>query len=406
MSSLKEIFDRQFAEVEFDAAFCARVIRFSNWFMTKNHDHVEFFGGVLIGVNPLRFLESDRDQWFNDVLTIDEGALKEDFRRNATSVNMSFNVMSDVFNYTSLYVCHRLFHNRTLPPKLRTDAMVHSIMVLHYRFLTGLLVRRFRYPANREIAQAAYNSLSRRYDIRRYPSWRALLEARGYEIALQNMIYRNAIAGFKPDAKVIYTVTTTQGRIREVINKQFSVYVDTIERGERIHSQSSTMVTTDGETILRDKTNGFDNYVRFMGDVIQTRNDFIKPVLVDIITSVVKNCPKETLVASLEYIGQHVNEKRYGYLSELVNKTLVYLFDFLSKDPLLLRRNDLAAILSKLHIQYTASRAGDPVVLSIRSLADKLVKSAHHTKTPSVVTATRTAVLMYLSLRALTKDQF
>src|SRR5690554_5279886 len=101
--SLKEVFDRQFDQVKFDRQLCQRIIRFSNAFMTRNDDHSAFFGGVLLGVHPIRFLESDREAWYEDVLDIDEELLLADFRK-VKSINHEFKVMSDVFNYTPVYL--------------------------------------------------------------------------------------------------------------------------------------------------------------------------------------------------------------------------------------------------------------------------------------------------------------
>ena len=407
MATLKEIFDRQFEGVVFDRKFCLRVIQFSNRFMTKNPDHTEFFGGVLLGVNPVTFTEYDRDAWYNEVLTIDEGALRDDFTRNASAVNMDFNVMSEPFNYTSLYICHRLKKENSIPMKLRADAQVHAIMVLHYSYLTSLMYHRFgKYQANREVAQAAYNGLSMKYDIRRYGSWRDMLEARGEEIAFKSPIYRKAVVDFNPDKQVIYTVTTTQGRIRKMINNLYGEYIDTLNSGTRVKSQNATMVTTDGETILRDRTNGYGRYRRYLNEVALDSRGFIKDELVTVTLGAVKNATEEVFRKSLTYLTENIGKPKQGYLEELLDTTLTYLFNYLTSQRSVLRRNDLSTIISKVKMQLMASRTSDPMVLKIREWGDRLVKSAHHTRTPTVVTSTRTAILLYLVLRAITMSHY
>ena len=235
MATLKEVFDDQFRDVAFDRDLCLRVIRFSNQFMTRNDDHASFFGGVLMGVHPIRFLTSDRERWYEDVLDVDEVLLAENFK-TVTEVNHTFNVMGDVFNYTPIYVAHRILYNPKLPMNLRKEAAMHAFMVLHYRYLTSLLVPRFTYLADPEIAQATYMRLSGRFDIRRYGSWRKLLIARSEDLIGPNSIYRDFIRDFKPDAKVIRIVTDTQGRIRELVKKIYQTYIDTKEAGERVRS--------------------------------------------------------------------------------------------------------------------------------------------------------------------------
>ena len=404
MATLKEVFDRQFEGVVFDRYMCFRIIEYTNRFMTKNPEHTEFFGGVFIGVNPIMFTEFDRESWYQDVLTVDETALKDDFK-HVTDINPDFNVMSEPFNYTAFYVCHRLYQEGSIPLKLRHTAMVMSLVMLHATFLTSLLYHRFRkYQASREVAQAAYNTLTMRFDIRRYGSWRELLEARAEEILTLSGVYGKFIKDFKPDPKVIGVLTTNQGRIRKLINNLFSVYDRVRLQGDKVKAQATTMVTTDGEVIMRDRVNGYATYRRYLRRVVQERDSFIKDPLIKITLGAITNASEEPLRQALEYLSKTIGKE--DYMDELVDDSVVNTFGFLSTQRTILRRNALDAIVAKIKIQLTAPRAGDPVVLRLRHNGDVLVKASIKRKTPSVIVSTRTAVLMYLVLRALTKDTY
>lgn len=404
--TLKEVFDEQFSHVVFDAAFCRRVVNYSQHFMTRNQDHTEFFGGVLLGVNPIRFFEADRENWYDDVLTIDETLLLEDFK-NVKEINFEFKVMSDAFNYTAAYVTHRLELETQLPKQLRKDAQVHAFMVLHYRFLTSLLVPRFRYPADPEIAQAAYNSLDLKWHIRKYGSWRALLLARCDELTSPNSIYYKFIRAFSPDPSIIRVVTDTQGRIREVINKLYQVYLTTRDSGIRVKSTSSTFISTDGETILRDKTHGYPTYIRYIREVAQSERSFIRDELIDVISAVVKSVRPQQLRESLAFISLNIGHRKFEYLDELLTENMVYVFDFLQTNKALLGNNmDLAVVMARLRNLYTASRSSDPQIIRLRQLGDRVVKEAIKQRNESVISSTRTAVLLYIILRTLTKQHY
>lgn len=406
MATLKEVFDRQFEGVEFDRKMCFRIIEYTNRFMTKNPDHTEFFGGVFIGVNPIMFTEFDRESWYQDVLTVDETALKDDFK-NVTDINPEFKVMSEPFNYTAFYVCHRLYQVNDIPLKLKHTAMMMSLVMLHATFLTSLLYHRFRkYQASREVAQAAYNTLTMRFDIRRYGSWRELLETRAEEILTLSGVYGKFIKDFKPDPKVIGVLTTNQGRIRKLINNLFSVYDKVRLQGDKVKTQGTTMLTTDGEIIMRDRVNGYATYRRYLRQVVQERDSFIKEPLVQITLGAITNAREEQLRQALDYMSKYVGKPGYEYLDELIDDSVVNTFAFLSTQRAVLRRNALDTVVAKIKIQLTAPRSADPVVLALRSNGDTLVKAAVHRKTPAVIVSTRTAVLMYLVLRALTKDTF
>lgn len=404
--TIKEVFDAQFDQVKFDRALCKRVIQYSQTFMTRNDDHSSFFGGVLMGVNPIRFLDSDREAWYEDVLDVDEELLYNEFRK-VDAINFDFKVMSDVFNYTPIYLAHRLEQETGIPQSLRREAQKHGFMVMHYRFLTSLLVTRFRYPADPAVAQATYSMLSGRYDIRRYGSWRALLEARSEDLLSVNSIYRNPIAKFGPDSMLIRVVTDTQGRIREVVKKIYVVYLDTLKAGVRIKSTSDTMISTDGEMVLKDRRNGYTGYLRYMHEVAQNESNLIKPELQDVVTQAMPTMPPKLLNDTLVYFAKNYTLPKQNYLEEIVNETLLYTFEHLHKNRASLKhRSDLAGLLSKLRALLMASRSTDPSVLKLRELTEKLVRNAVTTRNGAVVASVRTGVLLYITLRALTKDYY
>ena len=406
MSTLKEVFDEQFDQVKFNRDLCKRIIRYSQNFMTRNEDHNAFFGGVLMGVHPIRFLESDRETWYEDVLEVDEELLHERFK-SVKAINFDFKVMSDVFNYTPIYIAHRLERETRIPQKLRKEAQAHAFMVLHYRFLTSLLQPRFKYPADPAVAQATYAALSGRYDIRRYGSWRALLEARSFDLVSPNSIYRRAIRDFKPDESLIRVVTDTQGRIREVVKKIYVVYLETLRAGVRVTSTSDAMISTDGEMVLKDRRNGYSAYIRYMHEVAQNESNLIKPELMDVIASAMPTMPPKLLRESLQYLSKNYTQRSQKYLEEIVNETLLYTFDYLQSNRAVLgRKNDLPGLLTKLRSLLMASRSSDASVLKLRQHTEKLVRNAVTTRNGAVISSVRTGVLLYITLRALTKDHY
>jgi len=404
--TLKDVFDEQFDQVKFDRKLCERIIRFSNQFMTRNEDHSAFFGGVLLGVHPIRFLESDRDAWYEEVLDVDEGLLINAFRQ-VKSVNHDFKVMGDAFNYTPVYIAHRLENETSIPQKLRKEAAKHAFMVMHYRFLTSLLIPRFKYPADPAVARATYGMLSGRYDIRRYGSWRALLEARSEDLISPNSIYRQTIKKFAPDPMIIRVVTDTQGRIREVVKKIYAVYLTTLQSNTRVNTVSATMVSTDGETVLRDRRNGYSSYLRYANEVVQNERNFIRDELVEVVVNAMRTLPEPLLRDTLSYMSKNYRQRGQGYLEDIVKEDLLYVFDYLhSQRQLLKHNNDLAGLMVRLRNQLMASRSSDPTVLKLREWTEKLVRNAVKTRNQPVIASVRTGVLLYVALRTLTKSYY
>lgn len=411
MSTLKAIFDEQFDEVVFDKALCQRIIRFSQWFMTRNDDHSAFFGGVLLGVNPIRFYDSDREKWYEEVIDIDESLLENGFKA-ASAIDFNYNVMSDVFNYTPIYLCHRLRMEKGISKSLVEEAQMHAFMVLHYRFLTSLLVTRFRYPADPEIAQATYASLSMRFDIKKYGSWRNLLEARSSNLASPESIYNGVINDFSPDtskgtgASVIRVVTDTQGRIRELVNKIYAIHVNNKDLGKRVSITTDIQFDHLGETVLKDRKGGYASLLRYANEVALLPQSLIKPELVDVINNLMSTMPPQLLIESLKYLSTHYQQPKMEALELIVKEALLFAFDFMHRNRTLVRTNDLATILVRLRALLTASRTTDPVIIRLRNLTEQLVLKAVNTKNTAVIASVRTGLLLYIVLRTLSKQHY
>ncbi|MFO5759797.1 hypothetical protein ACLBQR_31035, partial [Klebsiella pneumoniae] len=75
-------------------------------------------------------------------------------------------------------VCSRLLKSTYVPLIIRHEAMVSCFMVLHFKYLTSLLVPRFKYPARKGVAEAAFAALNYRFDIKTIGSWEKLFRQR------------------------------------------------------------------------------------------------------------------------------------------------------------------------------------------------------------------------------------
>jgi hypothetical protein len=406
-TTIKDVFDRQFDHVKFDAAFCKRVIQYSIRFMNRNEDHSAFFGGVLLGVNPIKFFDSDRDAWYEEVLEIDEDLFIADFRK-IESINHEFNVMSDAFNYTPAYIVHRLMTATGVPQSLRHEAMVHAYMVLHYRFITSLLVKRFQYPADKEVATAVYLALNGRFDIRKYGSWRDLIRARAEDIVSSKSIYYRCLQDYSPDGMLIRTVTDTQSRIRELIKKIYAIHKHFSDTGVRVKTSSDTSINTDGELVLKDRKNGYAGFMRYINNIIPSERNFVRDELVDVVGSAMNTMPKPLLITTLKYMSNNYFAPHQGYLQEIVKEVLLYAFDhlYVNRVPAV-QRNDLATNVAKLKALLTASRSTDPSVMLLRTETEKLVRAATgRNKYEAQIAAVRTGTLLYIVLRTLTQSHY
>jgi hypothetical protein len=397
--SIKGVFESECADLMLDAQLAKRIHLYTVGFAHKNQDHIEFFGGALTGVQVVRFTDADRDQWFSEIMRADEGALQARLLALPT-VNETFVVSSDTMNLSCAWLLHALLHSNKLNDHQRHEAMVDVVLVMQYKFLTSRLYRHFKYPAQREVAEATYAALTYKYAIKQYGSWAGVLNARAEEVISPTGLHRKAIDLMTPDELVTYLLNDTQGRIRDMLKNIYDVFLQVHRQGIRISSTSS-LVEHDGVEILKDKSKNLLAYTRYINSIITDRNSFIREELLTVIEKQMKTMPPRLFRESLEWMSDNYRQQGASQIEELLNETLIHSFDFLAENRNLVRNStDLASLLTRLRGVYMSSRSTDPILFSLREKAEKIVKDATHNKNTSVIAAVRTGILLYLIARA------
>lgn len=409
-TTIVELLDRHFAELKLDRAFCMRVINFVTRFMNKNQDHSAFFGGALLGVNPVRWFPADREQWFDEVLRVNDDLLQYDFLK-LDVIDPSHNVNSDVFNHIPAYLCRKLMFTTDLPGNLRDETMIALFTLLHIKYLTSLLSRRFQYPAKREVAEATFMSLNYKWDIRRLGSWHALIRDRCLSIIGPATNYTDHIFGAKNTLTDYWStriVTDTQSRIREVINKIYAVYIQVLKEGGRVVSTSEMGVSTDGEAFLKDKVNGFGSYLRYGKEIVTNEANFIRPELMGVVERAMQDSmPPDPFLETLKYLVRNTGQARMQHLDKMLEECLLYVFDQMQSERTSIQRtNDVGGLVLKIKSKLMASRSSDPRVLYLREVGEKIVADATGVKNKAVQAATRTGLMLYITLRVLTKNHY
>lgn len=410
-TTIVELLERHFAGVQLDRAFCMRVINFVTRFMNKNQDHSAFFGGALLGVNPVRWFPADRQLWYDEVLKVNDDLLQYDFLK-LDVIDPTHNVNSDSFNHIPAFLCRKLMLNTALPGNLRDETMIALFTLLHIKYLTSLLARRFgNYPAKREIAEATFMSLNYKWDIRRLGSWHALIRDRCLSIIGPDTNYTDHIFGAKDSLTDYWStrvVTDTQSRIREVINKIYAVYIQVIKEGGKVITTSEMGISTDGDSFLKDKVNGFGSYLRYGKEVITNEANFIRPELMGVIERAMQDSmPAQPFEDTLKYMVANVGKSRMGHIDKMLEECLLYVFDQMQSERTAIQRsNDLEGLILKIKSKLMASRSSDPRVLYLRDVGEKVVGDATGVRNKAVLAATRTGIMLYMTLRVMTKNHY
>lgn len=400
-SSVRQLFDK-YCDFKVDARFCRNIVSFDVGFVTKNSDHVNFFGSPLLGVYPARWTDDERNRWVDDILQADEIALKEDLYE-LPAIDRNFLVTSDLVNLSFVYVTHRILTESSVPASVRQKAAESTINIMHYKFITSIMAHYFRYPADEAVAKAAYNALSMKFDIKRAGSWGALVKMRSASITKRGSLHYETMMKMRDDKGVTYMVSDIQTRIREVIKAQTQVFYEVRDNNGKIVSTSSLMKTDEGVAV-KDVRRTFNELSRYMDQVIRDPSDFIRKDLFKVILDVNPSAAMQETNLTLNYISANYTESKKKYIKTMVDETILYSLNFIREKKL--RTNDLGTILLRLRSMFTGSKINDSTILKIRELGDRAVRESIRRSKSIPVSPERTAILLYIVMRALTKRHY
>lgn len=400
--TLKSVFDNICSDIVVDARFAQKIIDFAKGFVNKNPDHVRFFGGALIGVYPLRWVNSDLDRWYDDIMA---GADEIEIRKAIHSVpgiDPSWVRGADETNHSMLYCVH-LLENSTLPVKLKAEAQIACVEVLQYKFLSSLMYHYFPHPAALSVAQATYNALSKKFDLKVAGSWGALIKDRAVDILSPKSIHNKTIKNFTDTKGVVYMITDIQGRLRSIVKNITSVFYDVKNAGKGVLSESAMLEGEDG-LYLKDKTSAIRDGMNYLTSIVNDRRGFVRKEILRLVNRKMSTSRDWLVEATLNLISERYGDPKYPEVAELCKETLLHAFEVMTSKNI--RTNDYPLIMDTLKKSYMASRETHPGVLKMRQLGDKLVLDALPPGRSTVVAPDRGGVLLYIVLRTLTRHNF
>lgn len=404
-NSVKDVFDDECKELVIDARFMKRVNEYQVGFVNKNADHIAFFGGNLLGVQVVRFLDTDKYTWFNDILEVNEDVLTDRLHALPT-INKEWSVSSNVFNLSCAWLCHAVLRSSKLNDHQKHNCMMDILLVMQYRFMTSLLFNYFRYPADEGVAEATYAQLSKKFAIKEHGSWFGVFKARSEDMLDKHSLHYKTLQAMDDDADVVYFLNDAQGRIRAMVKNIYAVFIRTKTEGNRITTTSS-VVEHDGEEILKDKTRSLVNYTRYINTVVTDKNSFIREELVQVVERLMSTAPPRLIRATLAWMSANYRQRGADMVEYVLNESLIHAFGYMGEDKMSVRRNhDLPGLIVKLKGVYGSSRSTDPALFQLRDKTESIVKLATHNKNDAIVSSVRTAVLLYIVVRALTMRHY
>lgn len=403
MNQIKSIMDEHGKHLRFDSRLVGQLERFVQNFINKSPEHVKCLGSNLTGVNRLSWSLDDRLEWEENFLQIDGRDLRQAILAIPHMDDVG-RVAGDNFNISCCWLAHR-FYKSDLPPRVKEKGMKLSMDILQYKLLSSIHSHYFKYPVDQNVAEATYAELSRKFDIKRYGSWRAVLDSRSENIIATGEIHEQTIRQFDDDIAIVKMIQDIQFRLRDKIKNIWEVMANVIEKDMKFGSVSST-IELDGALVTRDIERLSTDYIQFIKEAAAERDRFIKPDLVDVIESVMSTMPEKPFEQLLVIFTEKVSKSDKNAL-QLVELTMEHLFNVVLADrKTTMRMNDIPAVLNRIRGLYTASRSNNDILEQMKEITEKFVRKDVKIVNNANVAALRTGLLLYIVLRAMVKDHY
>lgn len=418
--SLKEVFDKHFKHIKATPQLADRIRLYGNAFVNKNEDHIQFFGGNLMGVSTVRFVSADKYDFVEDILQIDELEVKADVKQVET-IDPDWVRGTDVMNLSCIYMTY-IFFNSDLPEKKKYDAMFNTLLVLHYKLISSLLAWFFKYPANEQAMLATYAVLSKKFAIKQYGTWGKVFEARCHDILAEfekpkqgkdedtkiNQAINNTFRRFDDDDGCQYLITDIQGRLRAMVKKIWEVFEE-VHTTDSKFSTVSSLVELDGKMVVRDIQSQYGGYRLYAEQIIVSEAAFIKPELFPFVFESVKTLHQESFGLVIKQFVHMANEKSDSVPNRLTQQVVEHAISAISERPDIRSKvQNIPVFLDRMKSLYQSAKSSDPLLLSMRKDADLIVTKTKEIKSkdPSILASLRTGLMLYILFRTFTKDYY
>lgn len=402
--TIKEVFDDHLRKVKFDQKLINQLYRFQVGFVSKNEEHMAFFGGKLLGVQVVRFTQQDQDNFF-DILNIDSDVIRASISSDVVDIKENWKVANDVLSMTCFYLIYRFLNSPFLDQKKREDGAKQCALIFNYRWICAFIRDYFKFPADPKLAQTTYVNLSNRFLIKKLGSWQEVISYRSEEIIHGEGIHRETLLKFNNDVAIVYAVNDSEGRIRDMIKNIYAEMVRTQHSGERIGISTGTIVDADGQEVIKDRIHGLENYTSYILNVLPDRSSFIKHELVSVVCKVMDTMQERGFVRVLDWMSENAHKE--PEVEAIVKKVLIHSFNYLLENGQVLKNTrDLGGLLGKLKGIYVSSRTTDEDLLSLRVLGSDMIAKGIGKTNEQTVAAIRTGVFLYICLRTYTKHHY
>lgn len=415
---IKDIFNDVCKNLKIDVQLCQKIKKTVSSFVLRNEDHAKFFGGNLIGPYTVKMTTQDQQDWFENILGITEDDVTD---RCANIIDpVTYKVAGNPFNLSCVWLAYRVNNAPNLSTNLRSETLINIFNYLQIKFLTSRMFRHWPHGCSIEVAEATLAQMTNKYDIKVQGTWLKLLSEKSRIISTKStsihweVLDKMNIDTYKVGGKsegVAYLLVDVSTRIKNMLLGIYGLQKSIQESKEfEVLTSSGISLSTDGTAMLKDKEASLEKYRNYLESVVSDPKSFIKPELVSLVLSQMKNIPQQIFVDTLTTFSKdHVISKpdTYKMTNDIIETCITHCLLFLSNNRQLLNnRKDVLNILIRLKGIYISGKGRDEVLLSLREYLDIYFKRSLKIKSNQLVQGLKTSLSLYLVLRALTLNSY
>lgn len=365
-------------------------------------NYLDFFGSPYLGLQKITFTTGDRNLWFSEVFDVDEEELKENLHE-VKSIQKEWNVVGDVFNMTIPYLLYRVYHSK-LDPKTKHQALVDIVCMYHYKCFTSIIHNDYPYQARKEVVLETYNRLSKKYDIKQYGSWRALIEARAeFILDPKTGIHFDAYTKMDDDKKIIYMVGDIQNRFRRVINDINKVFHE-VKNKTNIVSIEGAKVNLQDEITIKSVSKEVTQNTLYIDRILTEETSFYKAELVEYASSVLEHPNTEKLAYLVQQLPGAYKNPKDKHAKVFVDAVVEHMWEYLHANGI--KKTKVLEVLTRLRGAYGAPKSNNNTVKVVRQEGEEVVKKLTGIKTPMAIQSLRAGLSLYIVIRILSKDLY
>ena len=402
MLTLLKALDGVFGQLRLDPKMAKQIYLYRVGIVTRSRDHMEFFGSNLLGTHRIWFKDVYVTEFFEGILDTPFDVVSDNIRK-VTTINHTFKISGDVVNLTLMYLIHRFMLAPGLSDSQRQNAIHDLAMIFFYRCLCIIISDQFNFTADPKVAQQAYANLSMKFLIKKLGTWNKLIDYRAKALVDKNdSIHYKNLKAFDDDDEIVYAINDSQGRIKGIVKEYYSELVIVASGGNGVGINRSVATDMEGDEALREKSPGPEVYVLYIRSILMDKPTFVRDDILDIVSRRNSNASKRSVREVLEWMSdQSLNADMFKEIDSFVSKTMVLCVYYMNLQVDYKRRRDYVFVLKSLKDLFLSTRSVDPDLLLVREKGQVIVEKAMGKQSDSLMKATRTAVIIYLCLRAM-----